>query len=48
MRWYQYIEAVLYVADASTSRAIEIYNLGYQIACFSLPRAPIMEIKLLL
>ena len=35
MRWYQYIEAVLYIANASTSRAVDIYALGSQIGCFS-------------
>ncbi len=35
MRWYQFIEASLYIAYASTSRAVDIYDLGHQTGCFS-------------
>ena len=35
MRWYQNIEAVLYIANASTSRTVDIYALVHRIGCFS-------------
>ena len=35
MRWCQYIGGVVYIANASTSRAVDIFDLGYQIECFS-------------
>lgn len=55
MRWYKYIEAVLYIANASTSRSVNIYCLFYRFGFFpgmasriSLPGVPSMDIKLLL
>ena len=55
MRWYWYIEAVLYIANASTSRVVDIYCLVYRLGAFpgmtsgtSPPGVPSMNIKLLL